>query len=121
MAYEEIEKAARAYVESWYHADADTMAGAVHPDLANRGAVIDETDGKEQIRHKSAEDMVKAIKLGRCIPKPEELPEIEIAVFDVFQNIASVRINSSKYVDFLHLVKIGNEWKVINALWTYCN
>lgn len=36
---------------------------------------------------------------------------------DVHKTIATVRVNSGSFVDFLHLEKIEGGWKVVNVLW----
>lgn len=40
-------------------------------------------------------------------------------IFDIAGNAASVMIstNQYKFIDYLHLCKTNNEWKIINIFW----
>ena len=38
-------------------------------------------------------------------------------ILDIYRNIATARSQTKGFVDYIHLVKIGEEWKIINVLW----
>jgi hypothetical protein len=38
-------------------------------------------------------------------------------ILDRFEGAASVRTTFDTWVDFLHIVNVGHEWKIINVLW----
>jgi hypothetical protein len=43
-------------------------------------------------------------------------PEYETVVFEVSEDIASVRVTSPEYVDFLQLARATDGWKIVNVL-----
>lgn len=47
-------------------------------------------------------------------PHPEGL---EVTVLDRTENAASVRIDAGDWIDYLHLVRLGDRWKIVNVLW----
>ena len=45
--------------------------------------------------------------------------EYEIVIDAISEDIASVRLYSSKWVDFLHIVKARGEWRILHVAWHY--
>ena len=41
----------------------------------------------------------------------------EINILDITKNLASIKVISEEYIDYLHLIKLDGKWKIINALW----
>jgi hypothetical protein len=54
---------------------------------------------------------------GRDIPKGGQSKDV--VILEVFQNIASVRINAATWVDYLQLTKYNGERKIINLLYEF--
>jgi hypothetical protein len=48
-------------------------------------------------------------------PKPNN----EIEILDIYNRIATVKIISDNWVDYLHLIKLDGEWSIINILWQH--
>jgi hypothetical protein len=42
---------------------------------------------------------------------------VEIFIDDVSQDIASVRVYSGHWIDFLHIVKARGQWKLLHVTW----
>jgi hypothetical protein len=40
-----------------------------------------------------------------------------VRILDIFENAASVRVDASDWVDYLHLAKVNGRWVIINVLW----
>jgi hypothetical protein len=108
-----IVAAARDYIESWLDGDAERMAGCLHPELVKREVEVDGT-GPPRVDTMSRDDMVAATEkgYGRRYERP-----YEIDVLDTFEDIATVRVLSSVYVDYLHVARFGNRWQLVNVLW----
>jgi hypothetical protein len=108
---EKIRAAALDYAEGWYTGDAKRMERAVHPDLAKRIAA---RGGLESM---TAQTLVEDTGRGggRRTPKEKQLADVKI--LDVFGNAASVRLEMSGWIDYMHLAKFGDEWKIVNVLW----
>jgi hypothetical protein len=109
---EEIIKArALDYAEGWYAGDAERMARAVHGDLAKRIVVNGE------VKSMTAAQLIDATKRGVGAKTPKEQQIANVKILDVFNNAASVRVEMSGWIDYMHLGKFGDDWKIVNVLW----
>jgi len=100
-----VKKASLDYVEGYYESNAERIKTGVNPNLVKRKV----KDGKfsELTFDKLIEIAVKSKK---------EKPSIEADVYDIYNDMASVRVTSG-FVDFIHLSKIDGKWQVVNVLW----
>lgn len=105
----QIEAAASDYIEGWYRGDVARMDRCLHDDLAKRIPTSAEGD----LRAVSKARMLELTSAGggEMID-----PEYETAVFQVSQDIASAVVTSPEYVDFLHLVRTTDGWRIVNIL-----
>jgi len=103
---------ARDYIEGWLDGDAERMARCLHPDLAKRSVLLG-ADGCT-LENITRAEMVAATAegRGRKYARP-----YEIAVLDAFGGIATVRVLSSAYMDYLHIGWCGERWLIVNVLW----
>jgi 2-iminobutanoate/2-iminopropanoate deaminase len=101
------------YIESWLDGDPDRMADALHPDLVKR-EIVPGPDGEPVVESMSRDDMVAATAqgYGRKYERP-----YDAEVLDVFHDIATVRVLSSIYLDYLHVGLFGDRWLIVNVLW----
>ncbi len=42
---------------------------------------------------------------------------IEVIVLDHFKDIAAVKVITKHYYEYLHLVRLGKKWVIVNALY----
>lgn len=101
------------YIASWVDGDRERMARCLHPALAKR-AVEDPSGGRLDLDESPFADMVDAA--GRR-PRPEVGLDYEVAVLDVSDGIATVKVRSRPYVDYLHLARFGDRWLIVNVLY----
>ncbi len=104
-----IEAAAADYVEGWYRGDVARMDRALHADLVKRTP-----DGEAgTLRQVTKAQMLELTRQGGG-----EDPDAEfvVTVGDVSDRIATARVVSPEYIDFLHLVKGDNGWQIVNVL-----
>jgi hypothetical protein len=106
----EVETVARDYVEGWYLGDAERMDRALHPELVKR---TPETDRSGTLREVGKARMVE-LTAGGGGADPDAV--FEILVDDVSTDIATVGVISPEYLDYLHLVKSREGWKIANVL-----
>ena len=111
-----IRAAALDYIEGWYAANGDRMARALHPELAKR-IMNGDSAGNVWIRDMGATELVRGTRSGGGSRTPAADQRKDVRILDVFQNTASVRLDASTWIDYLHLVKWRGEWKIINVLW----
>ncbi|MEN8240271.1 MAG: nuclear transport factor 2 family protein [Actinomycetota bacterium] len=107
-----IEAAALDYLEGYVAGDAERHARSYHPEAVKRRYTQDEA-GVFGIINLSPTTMADFAALT----EPEDDCEIEIFIDDVSQDIASVRVYSCHWVDFLHVVKARGEWKLFHVTW----
>lgn len=111
---EVIRNVTRAYLESWLDGDGDRMRGSLHPDLAKRGLDYGPDRTPSGIHHLTADYMTESAAKG---PRPQFTRTCEITVLDFADNIASVKIVSEPFVDYLHLAKLDGRWSIVNVLY----
>ncbi|MGD8330391.1 MAG: nuclear transport factor 2 family protein [Acidobacteriota bacterium] len=111
-----IKATALDYIEGWYTGDAARMERALHPDLAKR-IVMTGPDGHATVQNMTAEQLVDATRAGAGTRTPEDQRRMDVDVLDVYENVASVRVTATDWVDYLHIGRVDGEWKIINVLW----
>jgi hypothetical protein len=110
-----ITAAVEDYVQGWYQADAERMARCLHPQLLKR-LVRAEPDGLTALHEMSAaalEGLVRE-RVGSTSPAVQQQ---EIAVLGIYGGIATVQAEMNDWVDYLHLGRFENGWKIVNVLW----
>ncbi|WP_169301411.1 nuclear transport factor 2 family protein [Pontimicrobium aquaticum] len=48
-------------------------------------------------------------------------PSNQIKILDVYNRIATVKLFSDNWVEYLHLIKLDGKWSIINLLWQHKN
>lgn len=112
-----IRAAALDYIEGWYTGDAERMERAVHPELAKRIVRTDPRSGQSSLGHQDAATLVRNTGAGGGRQTPEERRLKDVAILDIYENAASVRVDASDWVDYLQLARWNGEWKIVNVLW----
>ncbi len=115
-----IKTAALNYIEGYFYKDAKRMKDALHPELIKRCIQQDE-NGKDFIINLSASYMVMraANNTNRHANNPEGKMEAKVKIYDITGNSATVKITNNQYgfIDYAHMGKFGDGWKIVNVLW----
>mgnify|MGYP003293908475 CR=1 FL=1 len=107
------------YFEGWFDGDTERMDRALHPELAKRSLSQVDPDSPE-LRSITKERMLALTAAGEGKgDDPGGERRIDVAVVDVYGNIASVVVRSAVYREYLHLVRTDEGWKIVNALWHF--
>jgi hypothetical protein len=104
------------YYLGWYDADGDRMARALHPDLAKRGWWL-EASGSGTIDPDTRDTMVTFAAAGQGRRADPADRRFDVTVNDVYGDIAAAVVHAVPYVDYLHLVRTPDGWRILNALW----
>ena len=114
---EAIVRVALDYFEGWFDGDAARMERSLHPDLAKRSP--DDAPGPGELEKLTAREMIEATAKG--VGRTRDVPDrgIEVEVEHVHREIANVTVRSAVYIEYLHLVRTGDGWKIVNALWQH--
>ena len=111
-----IEQAALDYIQGYYSGSSERMEKALHPELAKR-IVRTTPDGQSSLDQMNAQTLVDITRRMAQRPIPEEDWQDDVAILDIFENVASVRVDATAWIDYLHLAKWNGEWKIVNVLW----
>jgi hypothetical protein len=104
------------YIEGWYSADAERMERALHPHLAKR-FVENLPNGGVRLTETSALELVQQVRNGGGSATPATDRRTDVQILDVFQDAASVRVDAHGWIDYMHLARFGDDWRIVNVLW----
>ncbi len=113
-----VRRAALDYIEGWYGGDAARMQRAVHPDLAKR-IVRRDPQGESWLSVTTADGLVHSTRLGHGRDVPPERQQKDATIVAMDGDMASVRLVSTRLVDYMHLARWNGEWKIVNVLWDF--
>lgn len=107
------------YIEGWYSADTARMNKGIHPELAKRGVVPSRDGKKTGMLKASYKEMMEwtSQKPNQFKDNTVNPNQIKISIIEIGVNVAVARCESPEYIDYLHLARLKNEWKIINAIW----
>jgi hypothetical protein len=111
-----VRQAAYDYAEGFLEGSADRMERAVHPDIIKRG-LVPVARGGSMLTPMNAETLVERSRSNAARPVPVEKRAITFELLDIRADIASARIFTSQFDDYLHLVKQGDRWRIAHVLW----
>lgn len=111
--HEAVHHVALDYIEGWYTGDAGRMARSLHDDLLKRTPVAATPAGAE-LRSVSKSRMVELTTSGGGRDVVD--PAIEVYVDHVSEDIACARTLCADFVDYLHVVRTADGWKIANVL-----
>ncbi len=96
------------------------MERALHPDLAKRIVRVspdnkfNRLDQNERIEpcalHQTWRREINAER--KTIKRLKD-----VTILDGFENVASVKIVASDWIDYLHIAKFNGRWVIVNVLW----
>src|SRR5690348_13616142 len=96
-----IRQAALDYAQGWYEGDAERMRRSLHPELAKRAILRDPQTGEERFSRLNQQRMVELTQQGGGHDDvPPDQRSYDVAILDVCGDIASVRADTTEYVDY---------------------
>lgn len=111
-----IRRTALDYIEGWYTGDAARMRRALHPQLAKR-AIENDEKGETWLGENGADALIHQTQRGFGTDVPVAERRIAVQILDIYGDLASVRLDSTRLVDYMHMVRWNGEWKILNVLW----
>src|SRR5688572_18699695 len=115
---EAVHQAVLDYVEGIYNVEPARIERSVHPNLAKLGfyrppAEVAYRPGRTmafQQLLEIAKTYNKDGKLRKDAPK-------DIAIYDVLDQTATVKLTAEWGIDYMHLAKFDGKWMIVNVLW----
>ena len=110
-----IQESVTDYFESRFDGDVDRMRRCLHPRLAKRRPPMEGTAETDLIED-TYEEMIESVSDG---PKSQFDRQIAISVLDVAGDIATAKVLSAPFDEYVHLARIGGRWLIVNALYRW--
>jgi Putative lumazine-binding len=102
------------YIESYYTGDASRMEKSLHPHYLKH--TISKSDGKLKMTEWTGLQMVQEVRShGPANLSASEKTE-QITVLDISDDMASAKLVTPHWVDYLTLSKWNGEWKIVSVL-----
>lgn len=93
------------------------MNDALAESLVKRGFITNHKTNELQIASATKTQMLEWS--GNRPNELEKNPDIEIKIdiIEIGQNIAMVKTITPNFIDYIHMGKFNNEWKIYNVVW----
>ena len=112
-----VRAAVLAYVEGIYEAAPARVDRSVSPELAKRTVGRSQGTGRELLRPMSKDALLDlAATYNREGRTPRDARK-DVAILDMLDRTATVRLTAAGWVDYMHLAKINGRWLIVNILW----
>ena len=112
-----IHRAVSDYFGGWDEANVEQISRSLHAGLA-KGAIRRDGTGKEFLHRLTKEQMLAKTKEGGGSDVPAERRHCTITILDRYEEIATVKVVSHDYVEYIHLAKQDGQWLIVNTLYT---
>lgn len=110
---EAIEKSVTDYFESWFDGNVARMQRCLHPRLAKRRPPREAETDLIDVSH---DEMIEDVSGGA---KPQYDRQIAVTVLDVAGDIATVKVLSEPFDEYVHLARIEGRWLIVNTLYRW--
>lgn len=118
----EIKRISLGYLIALQELKPELMTEVMHDSLNKVTVGYDRELRKENVTAIPKDRMIRNAKNWnksntRFPPKPSN----QIKILDVYHRIATVKLYSDNWVEYLHLIKLDGKWSIINLLWQHKN
>lgn len=101
----------RNYIEAYYTGNATQMEQTMHPHYLKH-----KIHGNIPVREQTGADLVQAARTGEGTHLREAERREQITVLDVAGNIASAKLVTPGWTDYMTLTKIDGGWKILSVV-----
>ena len=115
---EAVRQAVLDYVEGIYNVEPARIERSVHPNLAKMGFYRPPAETAYRPgRPMAFQQLVEIAKTYNKEGKLRKDPLKEIAIYDVLEQTATVKLTAEWGIDYMHLAKFDGKWMIVNVLW----
>ena len=107
------------YMYAYYTADTALMQSVLHPDFHKR--TLRTVNGHTEITEDTGLSLLQGVRGGSGLTFPPGKRVQRIQVLDIYKNAASVKVVTSRWIDYMHLTKVNGEWRVLDVVLQYTN
>lgn len=105
------------YAESYYTGEFERAANSIHPDFRKASAAVSEITGEVVLTYFSHSQLIETTRSKKPVEK-SKIPAINIDILKLEDNYANVKIKTPDFFDYALLVKINDQWKLMNVVST---
>ena len=106
-----VQATVKDYIEAYYTGDARRMEQTLHPHYLKH--VI---HGNIPVREKTGLQMVEDVRSQGPVDLPPAEQTEQISVLDISGDIASAKLITPHWVDYMTLSKSDGEWKILSVV-----
>jgi hypothetical protein len=99
------------YIEAYYTGNAARMEQTLHPHYLKQ-----KLHGDIPVRQQTGADLVQAARTGEGTHLTEAERTEQVTVLDVSGNIASAKLVTPGWTDYMTLTKIDGDWKILSVV-----
>ena len=99
------------YIEAYYTGDARRMEQTLHPHYLKHMI-----HGEIPIREKTGAEMVEELRTHGPADLPEASKTEQVSVLDIAGNIASAKLITPGWTDYMTLSKVDGQWKILSVV-----
>lgn len=99
------------YIEGYFTGDAHRMGRSLHSHYLKHMI-----HGNIPMREKTGEQMVSEIKKNGPVGLPASQKNEQITVLDIAGDIASAKLVTTGWTDYMTLSKVNGEWKILSVV-----
>lgn len=99
------------YIEAYYTGNAPLMEQTLHPHYLKH-----KIHGNIPVREQTGSDLVQAARSGEGTHLTQAARTEQITVLDVAGNIASAKLVTPGWTDYMTLTKTEGEWKILSVV-----
>ncbi|WP_286270896.1 nuclear transport factor 2 family protein [Thalassotalea hakodatensis] len=118
---EAIKQVSIDYLNALKQLDPKLMKSVMHPDLSKHTVPpFPAPNGEVSLRETTYQRMIEhATYWNRSGIRFPPIMTNQVTVLDQHNNIATVKMVSDNWIEYLHLVKLKGKWQIKNLLWDY--
>jgi len=116
----EIRKQSLGYLKALQQLDPKLMEEVMNDSLNKVTIGYDRNIMKEVTRATTRNQMIAfAEDWNKSNTKFPPTPNDKVTILSIYNRIASVELVSDNWVEYLHLIKLNQKWKIINLIWQH--
>ncbi|TMP33612.1 nuclear transport factor 2 family protein [Pseudoalteromonas rubra] len=115
-----IETAAKSYLISQIEVRPELMKKVADDELVKR-TYWEDPQGKEFVMDMNKQGLIKlAAEYNLSGTRFVARPKVELRILDVDKRVATVKLITDEWIDYMHLYKTASgEWQILNVLWQF--
>jgi hypothetical protein len=106
-----VRETIRNYIEGYYAGDAQRMAATLPPHYLKHML-----HGNIPVREKTGGQMISQVRANGPVSLPPADRTEQISVLDISGNMASAKLVTPHWIDYMTLSKSNGEWKILSVV-----